>query len=327
MPSTLTTLLRHCLDFAGLFPPASLGVSDALRQFRMEQSSSPAEMLARFVCPVLRLEELAAAAAANTEPKLDVAVLPRGGKSTGEFLANLETDLATIQRVAQLHGNGVTIDTIELRPPTDALPQPALRKLVSSVNALLARRTSAVRQVFIELAPSPQLASQLEILAEQSVHGGTEPSLTVGYKLRTGGSDAVAAPSPAQVATALGAVAALHLPMKCTGGLHRPLRSQGANPMHGFINLLVAAAFAATARSEPGVVEAVLEETDPTAFAFDARNVTWREHRLTANAVARGREELLFSFGSCYADQSRLELLKLGWWPKPVRARMIGIGD
>lgn len=324
MPSTIATLLHRSLDYAGVFPPASLPVPAALQQFEEERSANSVEMLSRFVSPVLRLEEMAAAGAAGEHSPLVVSVLPRGGKSAGEFLANLEADLAAIQRIAQLHRGALIVDTIELRPPGDALQQPTLRKLLAAVSALLSRRAADVRQVFVELAPGAQLASQLELLADPSIGGASAASPSLGYKLRTGGSDATATPSPAQVATALGCATALQLPMKCTGGLHRPLRGTGANQMHGFINLLVAAAFAATLRNEAGLIESVMEETDPAAFAFDARAITWRGHELTPKAIATARERLLLSFGSCYADQPRLELQKLGWWPKPARARAVG---
>lgn len=320
MPSTLAVLLHRSLDFAGLFPPASLPVPDALQLFRGEQSANTAEMLARFVCPVLRLEELTTAAAGLEQP-LAVSVLPRGGKNAGEFLANLEVDLASIRRIAQMHAGLVSIDALEVRPPADALAQPALRKLLAAVDALLSRHAGLVGQLFVELAPGPALASQLELLAERAARpeAGTLP--IGGYKLRTGGSDAAATPPAAHVAVALATVAALGLPMKCTGGLHRPLRTAGeATPLHGFVNLLVAAAFAATDRDNPATLETLLEETDPAVFSFDAKGLTWRERALTTAAVAKSRKQLLLSFGSCYVEQPRLELQKLGWWPRPARA-------
>lgn len=322
MPSTLSSLLHRSLDFAGLFPPASLTVPEALRQFRHEQAANTAGMLSRFVCPVLRLEEVAAAAG---DGQLVVAALPRGGRNAGEFLANLESDFAAIRRLTQLHENTLTIDTIELRPPADALPPPALRKLLSAINALLGRQTGLVRQVFIELAPSPILASHLELLAEQAALLAGTTETVFGYKLRTGGSDTTASPSAAQTAAALAAAAALGIPMKCTGGLHRPLRTLAngtSAAQHGFINLLFAATLATTAHAEPGVLESVLEETDPAAFAFDSRNLSWRDRKFTPSAVTTARRRILLSFGSCYAEQPRLELQKLGWWPKPVQPRV-----
>ncbi len=326
MPSTLTALLHRSLDFAGLFPPASLAVPEALRLFHHEQAATSVGMLSRFVCPVPRLEEVAAANA-GAQP-LVISALPRGGRNAGESLANLETDFSAIRRLAQLHATDLTIDTVELRPPADALPAPALRKWLGAIQALLGRHAGGIRQVFVELAPSPALASQLELLAEHATRpAGPEPS-TIGYKLRTGGSDTAAAPSSAQTAAALAAACALGLPMKCTGGLHHPLRSDspaGATVQHGFVNLLVAGAVASAGPVEPGVLESVLEETDPAAFSFSSRALAWRGREVTTAAVTTARRRLLLSLGSCYAEQPRLELQQLGWWPKPARVRSVAV--
>ena len=287
MPSTLTTLLHRSLDFAGLFPPASLPVPEALRLFRHEQTANTAGMLSRFVCPAPRLEELTAAAA-GAAAHLTISALPRGGKAAGEFLANLETDHAAIHRLVQIHHGALAIDTIEFRPPADALQPAPLRKLLAATRVLLARHPGVVRNVFVELPPSATLASQLEILAEPATCTSGSECPVVGYKLRTGGSDAASVPSSAQIAAALATTATLGVPMKCTGGLHRPIRTTGS---------------------------------DTGSFAFESRSVKWRDYSLGAATITESRRKLLLSFGSCYAEQPRLELQKLGWWPKPAKAK------
>ncbi len=324
MPSTLATILHRSLDFAGLFPPASLPVPEALRLFRHEQNANTAGMLSRFVCPVPRIEELAVAAA-GAAAHLTISALPRGGKGAGEFLANLETDLAAIHRLVQIHDGAIAIDTIEFRPPADALQPAPLRKLLAATRVLLARHPGVVRNLFIELPPSAALASQLEILAEPATCTSGSECPVVGYKLRTGGSDAASGQSSGQIAGALAATATLGVPMKCTGGLHRPIRTTGSDtgavPLHGFINLLVAAALASSGPTEPGLIEAVLDESDPGAFVFENRTVKWRDYSFGAATITESRRRLLLSFGSCYAEQPRLELQKLGWWPKPAKAK------
>jgi hypothetical protein len=322
MPSSLASLLHQSLDFAGLFPPASLPASEALRIFRQEQAANTAGMLARFVSPMIRLDEIASGATADMP--LVVSALPRGGKNAGEFLANLETDLAAIRRLTQVHDGAISIDTIEVRPPVDALEPAALRKLLAAIDALLVQKAGGIRQVFVELAPSPALAGQLAVLAEQSAAATQTGRSTFGYKLRTGGSDAASVPSAAMAAGAIAAAAALGIAMKCTGGLHRPLRPAaiaGGVPMHGFINLLVASTLAATAPTEAATLESVLEETEPTAFAFAGNTVIWSDRRLTTAEIATARKRFLVSFGSCYAEQPRTELLKLGWWPKSAPSK------
>jgi hypothetical protein len=51
-------LLTRLIDHAPLFPPASLGLEDALEEDRLARASAASFMLARFVCPASRLGEL-----------------------------------------------------------------------------------------------------------------------------------------------------------------------------------------------------------------------------------------------------------------------------
>ena len=54
-------LLGRLIDHAPLFPPASLGMPEALAEHRQARGSADAWLLGRFVCPASRLAELAVA--------------------------------------------------------------------------------------------------------------------------------------------------------------------------------------------------------------------------------------------------------------------------
>src|SRR5262252_8637142 len=58
MPSALTTLLAGVIDYAGLYPPAELGLAAALANYRVYQRSPDHWALGRFVVPAFRLGEL-----------------------------------------------------------------------------------------------------------------------------------------------------------------------------------------------------------------------------------------------------------------------------
>ncbi|HEX7940741.1 MAG TPA: hypothetical protein VF488_03015, partial [Gemmatimonadaceae bacterium] len=55
-------MMRRLVDYAGLFPPAELSMSDATARYASYLRSSDAWMLGRFVVPVERLDELASCA-------------------------------------------------------------------------------------------------------------------------------------------------------------------------------------------------------------------------------------------------------------------------
>jgi hypothetical protein len=88
---------------------------------------------------------------------------------------------------------------------------------------------------------------------------------------------------------------------KATAGLHHALRTEDE---HGFLNLLAAAVFG-------DEVEA-LAERDPAAFRLEATAFAWRDRWASAEEVARVRNEIFVSIGSCSAQEPVDELRALG---------------
>ena len=58
MNTCAKSLLDGIIDYAGLFPPARLPMDEAFSRFVEHRSSDDGWMLARFVCPAARLDEL-----------------------------------------------------------------------------------------------------------------------------------------------------------------------------------------------------------------------------------------------------------------------------
>ncbi|MBV9269087.1 MAG: hypothetical protein JO061_23150 [Acidobacteriaceae bacterium] len=137
-------------------------------------------------------------------------------------------------------------------------------------------------------------------------------------KVRTGGVTATAIPSTPELAGFIRACARRKLPFKATAGLHHPIRSVQAltyapdaptGVMHGFINVLMAAAMVWNGEED---VERVLEEQDRSAFAF-GEQAQWRARSLSTEQIATAREQFIHSFGSCSFMEPILELRALGW--------------
>ncbi len=96
------------------------------------------------------------------------------------------------------------------------------------------------------------------------------------------------------------------VPFKATAGLHRAVRAVDERDglvHHGFLNLLVAAAFAARGETEGGLA-AVVAETD------SGRLAAWAHEVSPGNAkLARS---LLVAYGSCSTSEPREEAGALG---------------
>jgi len=134
-------------------------------------------------------------------------------------------------------------------------------------------------------------------------------------KIRTGGLTPDAIPSSKAIADFLRECAQHGVAFKATAGLHHPIRcvrpltyepDAPRGTMHGFINLFMAAAILPHA-------EAILEEADPKAFAFDDDTASWRGHAVLTDDLARVREEFAISFGSCSFEEPVKDLQELGW--------------
>lgn len=118
----------------------------------------------------------------------------------------------------------------------------------------------------------------------------------------------------------LSACTAAGVPFKATAGLHHAVRgvyrltseaNSAAHVMHGFLNLLLAAALAWKG-ADGKLVAAVLDERSCDAFRFDEGGVVWRTARLENHLLAEARRSLVIAFGSCSFEEPLSELKHLG---------------
>ena len=119
-------------------------------------------------------------------------------------------------------------------------------------------------------------------------------------KIRLGGETI---PDSAAIARFLKTAAQARVPFKATAGLHHPLPNP---PMHGFVNLFVAAA-AAWRGEDP------LPALDAETFRFDDDAVEWRGRRVSTAELRDVRENFAISFGSCSFEEPIADLKVLGW--------------
>ena len=62
-------------------------------------------------------------------------------------------------------------------------------------------------------------------------------------------------------------------------------------------------------------IEAVLRETDPTAFHVDDEGLAWRDHRVLTDELAVMRRDFATSFSSCSFAEPVADLKALGLIP------------
>lgn len=308
-PNSLRTLLTDLVDYAGLFPPASLSMAHAAEAYKRALVSEDEWMLGRFICPVSRLGEFEKAAGLLLPGTQATSGYREAGQGDAWRLSvTLDTPLGTaldaIDAFNQLHatpeGGLAVIDAIEMKVSTGDEIDAALDEVPEDVFP------------FFEITASQDCRGLIAALAGEAA----------AAKIRMGGVTPQAFPTPSEVVAFLGACAAAEVPFKATAGLHHPIRGpyrltyepgSATCPMYGFLNVFLAAALVRIKRVDAGVAEALLVEEDPAEIRFADGVVSWRGHGLETGLLAKVREAFALSMGSCSFDEPTADLRTLGW--------------
>jgi hypothetical protein len=310
----LSVLLEGLIDYAGLYPPASLPMEAAVRNYAGYAAGPRASWLGRFVLPAARLDEFVAAR--------------RGRDSRGR--EDLPLARRSLEKTRE-PGEGPW----RLSALLGEAPEADLERVIAFNRAAHASaRPFAVIEAFEMKPESPRDIVRLEALSPAGVAAFFEiplrepgpflAALAAGNgraKFRTGGVTPETIPAAADLARGLAACAAARVPFKATAGLHHPFRSfrpltyapdSPQAMMHGFVNVFLAAAFAAQGMDVATLAVLIAEES-PAAFAFAHGRAAWRGHHLKAERLHEARRDFALAFGSCSFDEPRQDLEAAGW--------------
>lgn len=274
MSAALRALLDHVVDYAGLYPPASLDVPAAARNYLSYRASEDRWMLGRFVVGVGKLPELRATIRSikPVEAAWPITVVVPDAPAATAVLRG--PDDASVR-----------IESVEVRAhnATDI--------------ALVARAADKTREVYVELPLDASLEPMLDALAVAKLR----------VKIRTGGVTADAFPTAEAVVRFIRGCIDRGLMFKATAGLHHPLRGSyrlsydpkaPAGEMFGFINVFLAAALMRGGLSNDEA-RLLLEETDASTITVEDQSIRWHDHAVDLEGIRATRSKLATSFGSC----------------------------
>ena len=297
---SLRALLAHSIDYAGMFPPCSLGLEPALKNQAEYVRSPDAWMLGAFVLATEQFDATRQLLSQfDAQHPLRVAALGPRTASTGAFLEALDDADAAIRSLSRHNVDLISISHLEMFLPHD-IDLTWLQEARSILGDLA---------VFWE-APPDRAEQTIALLAG---FNSDADSATFGYKLRTGGVTADAFPTSMQIAKALVTPATHQLPLKFTAGLHHPLRQYRKEveaKMHGFLNVLGAAVLAAEHRWDANQTAIMLDDENADSFSFTDDFFAWREWRIDTKRL-QYRRRFVMSFGSCSFDEPRDDLRAL----------------
>ena len=288
MAASLRVFLGRIIDYAGLFPPASLDMRTSVSNYSRYLNAPRRWALGRFVLPVARLDEFLNA-------QENVAADP--WQLSGIISANIEADMAAVDEFNR-KALGAIIDTIEVRA-----------RELDEIDLVRKNQPSSTT-MFFELAPE-QADEFLPILRH----------FDGCAKLRTGGVVEEAFPSLESVAGFIARCAELGVPFKATAGLHHPIRcfrpltyepNARRGMMHGFLNVFTAAAIAWSAvhsgKPAPRATLATcLADRERANWHFGEDALTWSGEeqpiQIDVASLRSVRSQFALSFGSCSFEE------------------------
>ena len=301
---SLRAALAGLIDYAGLFPPASLDLPRVAANHARYARSDERWLLGRLVVPLARLDELSDLIG---EP-YDLAGEPLDAPAppwTVSVLVRPDDPLDGLAaRVGQFNErSGATAAVVAVELAASDL---------RDVRRIIAGEVPERFERYVEVPLGDALPGLLDAVAEGGCYA----------KVRTGGVTADAFPAAAALAQFMSACLARDVPFKATAGLHHPIRGsyrltyEPQSPsavMHGFVNLTVAAGLMAARRIDGRDAARILETVDPAAFRPEPDGIRWREHVLGVEECVAARAHVLRSVGSCSFEDAVTDLRRLGW--------------
>jgi hypothetical protein len=282
----LRALLFGIVDYAGLFPPASLDVGSAVRNYKSYRESADAWMLGRFVVGIAKLPEVRSTIAGIR------------GKDDAWPVSVVAPDAAAATSVLRgADDANARIESVEVRAAS-----------VADIT-LISRAAPKTREVYVEVPLDAATPALLDAIADVKLRA----------KIRTGGVTADAFPPAMEVVSFIRACLDRNLPFKATAGLHHPMRGtyrltyDGAAPsgeMYGYLNVFLAAAFMRQGLDDRAAAE-LLVEADPAAIVVEEQGIRWRDRVVDVDAIKALRARGATSFGSCSFREPVDELLKI----------------
>lgn len=293
--NAIRALLSGVVDYAGLFPPAQLSMSDAVINYAKYKNSNYNWMLGRFVIPVTRIQEF-------VRSGRDFFVNDSNNKWHLSVLASNDI-YETMSQIVEFNAEYAPFAVIDsLETKVDSSDE--IDEISDAVPKDLA--------TFCEIPLDGNIGDLIATLAINKRRG----------KVRMGGVTEDAFPNVGQVIRFIRTCMAANLPIKATAGLHHPLRcvkplsyEEGApeGMMNGFLNVFLAVAFMKLAFKR-SLIKELLQDEWADSFLFDNSGVLWRqEYFLSITQLQEIRRYNLMSFGSCSFEEPIADLQEIGF--------------
>jgi hypothetical protein len=309
--------LHNTIDYAGLFPPASLNLEESLDNFAGYLIGPQSWMLSKFVCPFRKTKELSLLPGfKSSRNKIRLSLLSTSSLKTDEFIQFFTDDMLSFRELPDEFHNKSVFETIELKFPLELIEKnskDSIRIFLDSLSEIVKEHFNHRIFIFCELPVIGDFDHNLKNTVKE-ICEHNEAFNDAGFKLRTGGTDLSDFPSPDIIVSTMRQCLVHKVTLKFTAGMHHPIRHHDTNlktMMHGFINVFGAGILAFRHAISDRELREMISDEDPTNFKFSDDAFEWREWKSDTEEIHGARNGLVLSFGSCSFDEPVEDLKKL----------------
>jgi len=320
--SSKIALLSGAIDFAGMFPPASLDLNATLQKAASFRATAKHPwLLNRLVLSLAEVKKLEPRflydCGGNGAPwNISVLGTPCVSSSEKDFIKGFDWDFREIRRIQErYYHSSARLDLLayEIKlPDTITAPGQAITSgefifpALEQVETIWPGEMDVYFEVSLEGAWEETLEGVTRILSEW-LSENTESPVLPALKIRTGGKYV---PRPEQVARAIDECAANGVKIKVTQGMHHPITHSGE---FGFVNFFTAVNFAFASGSQEFTlkdIENCLRSENPKDFIFSESALSWCGRELSNEKIESARKVHAAVLGSCSLDEPDQFLLK-----------------
>lgn len=298
------------VDYAGLFPPATLGLTEAVSNFKEYLERPERWMLSRFIATPAHVDQLGEELVGKftQDTPLDISLVSRDPIK----------DLPSVQRKLATSDGRVILGALEIviDPKKDIAQQ-----ITTVENSLCSLEGTSMRvPVFYEVPLCDDWPAVFSKLIDHIQESKKATTRAVGFKLRCGGVEKNLIPTPERVARSIHACATKKIPIKFTAGLHQPFRHVdqldariGDVPIHGYCNVFFAALVANSTQVTLPDLIAIVSEMHSLRPEFDTHGMRWLGHEISTREIEAARSTVVISYGSCSFEEPLQAARDLGW--------------
>ncbi len=313
MKKSLKELMSGLIDYAGLFPPASLPLDKAIAEYLYYKKSEYSFPVSRFVVPASSVENLKSICKEHNVKNINLSVLlPEMGFDE----KNEKNIFLAIDELSNIIKSNpfIEVSSYEIKLPKN-LSVDTKENLLQSLTKIISKVNKVNESSVIFFEPfvlDDNWKNNIDIACDVILQNKEK----TGFKLRTGGVTKDAFPHTDIVAYAIKKCSELKIKFKATAGLHHPLRHYNTtvnSKMHGFFNVFLGFLIAEKYSPTLEKIKGIINTESPDKFNFSDDFITFESFVLSLSDIKKIKASYQLSYGSCSIDEpiDDLKTLKL----------------